>query len=340
MRLDQLQFSRHAAVAFSAATAIFVFTGFVCGDDRTAAGEEPIETKKPLRPFPRVYDITLEGGETIVGKPVDESLKLNGGSYRHNIPFDKINYLKHDHTGKKIIATCTDDQDHYGVPAEDSITFLVAGRRQEVPWAKLTRAVLQFPHRPDHDAIVGNGGFLNVDEYGRVISVVISRVDAAADLPRLRKHKHIRRLKLSCTCTDDEFAAIGDMPALTTLWLYKQALTDRSMAHVARFENLEKLWLYCPQVTDAGIEELVKCKKLRWLYLINVDMGDAGLVHVGRMVQLKWLKFQDIPITDRGLPQLQPLTKLEFLGLVRTKITGTGTALLKELFPDCRLKVY
>jgi serine/threonine protein kinase/Leucine-rich repeat (LRR) protein len=117
-------------------------------------------------------------------------------------------------------------------------------------------------------------------------------------------------------------------------------VSDAGLAHLARMTKLQSLYLTGTRVTDAGLAKLEGLSDLKLLNLARTRTTDAGLAHFGGMKQLRMLYLSGTRVTDGGLTHLLslPLPPLTVLDLSGARVSATGAAAVKGLFPKAQVE--
>jgi hypothetical protein len=154
--------------------------------------------------------------------------------------------------------------------------------------------------------------------------------------------------------TDDDLAALAEMPGLDQIDLSKTAITDRGMIHLrplsrlavvrlngtkiteeglAHLENKRELWML--HLRDTGVDltgmKLETLPALRILDAGGTEVGDAALSNLARATGLIGLGLHQTKVGDAELARLKSLARLEVLDLGRTAVSDRGMAVLRSL---------
>jgi endonuclease G, mitochondrial len=103
--------------------------------------------------------------------------------------------------------------------------------------------------------------------------------------------------------------------------------------------NIASLSIQGVEVTDQWMGVIADLETLEVLQIGESLISDSGLARLERLDRLKILELLDTQATDAGVPYLAKLTKLATLTLGSTSVTAEGRAKLKELLPNCDLKL-
>jgi serine/threonine protein kinase len=123
-------------------------------------------------------------------------------------------------------------------------------------------------------------------------------------------------------------AAVGRLPALTSLNLPQTKVTDPDLAHL-RGLRLTNISLHMCPVTDAGMAHLADMASLTHLWLMYTYVTDAGLAKLSKLTNLTYL--HPGGITDAGVETLLGFRQLSELYLVETQVTAAGLRRLAAL---------
>jgi internalin A len=179
--------------------------------------------------------------------------------------------------------------------------------------------------------------------------------DLQALIPELKK-QNVPGLSLeNVALTDDDFAALRNVPGLQVLLLRTVPITDRSVPTLLSLKELRILGLEGTGMTAQGLASLKDLPALHTVRLGGKSITDAALKAVGGVkklstVRLDWadvhpqglealakqpgLKTVELrgPFTDKDLEVLRHAPNLETLRLHQTAITPEGLKLLQS-FP-------
>jgi hypothetical protein len=154
--------------------------------------------------------------------------------------------------------------------------------------------------------------------------------------------------------SDDDVAALDDLPDLDQVDLSKTAVTDRGLAPLRRLPRLELVRLNETKVTDQGLANLENHRALWMLHLretavdltsfdlstlpalrildvAGTPVGDAALANLARATTLASLGLRQTKVGDAELARLASLKRLEVLDLGKTAVTDRGVAVLCSL---------
>jgi Leucine-rich repeat (LRR) protein len=152
------------------------------------------------------------------------------------------------------------------------------------------------------------------------LSPVPLRDEDMAFLKRLTK---LERLQLPADeLTDAWLVYIADLKGLTSLELYRMAVTSDGLRHLRGLTNLTVLNLHGTRVTD--LSELRPLSKVGVLCLAYTSAGDAALASLRGWPSLYALDLRKTSVTDAGLPDLQDLPALREVDLSGTNVTDLG----------------
>ena len=165
--------------------------------------------------------------------------------------------------------------------------------------------------RPAAEALREIGARLEVNESGRVTSVIVSetRVD------------------------DGDLESLADLDKLEVLHLENTGITDAGLQYVRDVTTLREISLYGTHVTSAGLEYVRGLTNLRSLGLNETEVNNVGLKHLAGLKNLENLWLDGTAISDAGLQSLTPLKQLRNLGLRETQVTQRGVQFIKRQLP-------
>jgi hypothetical protein len=131
--------------------------------------------------------------------------------------------------------------------------------------------------------------------------------------------------------TDDGFAALAKSNTLEAFWGRENPnLHGRGFAALAEMPALTSLAVSCKHVDDAALSLLSRFPKLTWL--VPIDVSDDGFEHVGRCERLEKLTCMYCRDTgDRATEQLAELKKLRYYYAGQTQITDRSLEILSHL---------
>ncbi len=160
------------------------------------------------------------------------------------------------------------------------------------------------------------------------------RLWSGADVECLGQLSRLESLSLqdASALTDVALRAIGDIPCLQVLTLWRGAFTDDGLRHLGRLTKLRRLTLESipvesgPQITDAGVAHLSGLVNLEELSIYAQKLKGASIQHLIGMQKLRCLTLISPLVHDRDLSPLASLVSLERLELPDSGIDGTGFA--------------
>jgi hypothetical protein len=128
--------------------------------------------------------------------------------------------------------------------------------------------------------------------------------------------------------TDDGFAALAKSRTLEAIWGRENPnLHGRGFAALAEMPALTSLAVSCKHVDDVALSLLPRFPKLTWL--VPIDVSDDGFEHVGRCERLEKLTCMYCRDTgDRATEQLAELKKLRYYYAGQTQITDRSLEIL------------
>jgi Leucine-rich repeat (LRR) protein len=136
-----------------------------------------------------------------------------------------------------------------------------------------------------------------------------------ADLARVSRHKHLRKLDLSHTKVTD--AGLEHLRGLENVrelvCYYAEYLTEDGIAHIAGWKKLEKLNLRGTQVTSKVFERLAKIESLRELDIAFTQIDDEGFEHLALLPRLERLAIGGNRLAGTALPLLEHMPALTHL---------------------------
>jgi hypothetical protein len=136
--------------------------------------------------------------------------------------------------------------------------------------------------------------------------------------------------------SDDDLAVLEYMPDLWEVRLASTRITDQGLLHIRNCKLLSKLTIDGCSITDNGLASL---KSLRELDLSDSRITDAGLSKLGATPQLVKLVLDGTEVSGEGLGNLKVLQQLREVSLIGTNVTETGVQQLREILPNCRVKI-
>jgi Leucine-rich repeat (LRR) protein len=135
----------------------------------------------------------------------------------------------------------------------------------------------------------------------------------------------------------DALAALAGDPAVVSVGIENDALTDADLKHLSACANLQRVALLnCPKVTGAGFAVLAPCSKLKALTAFACALTDDAPRALAALAALEELNLDGAHLSDAGLRALAALPALEVLSLEGAPVSGTafaapGWANLREL---------
>jgi hypothetical protein len=144
----------------------------------------------------------------------------------------------------------------------------------------------------------------------------------------------------------DDFAALEDLPNLTSLSIYASHLSDREIAYLRLSPHMRELSLFVgkSEVGDAGWVPLEELRDLKELSMGGGGITDAALRHISRFAKPRSLRISRMggadvaggaaepQITDAGLQSIGHFTKLRSLQLYCLPNVGdNGLANLEQM---------
>jgi hypothetical protein len=144
-----------------------------------------------------------------------------------------------------------------------------------------------------------------------------------AAMPRLRVLQ-----SQGAVATDDGFAALAKSRTIEAIWGRENPnLRGRGFAALAEMPALTSLAVSCQHVDDAALSLLPRFPKLTWL--VPIGVSDDGFEHVGRCERLEKLTCMYCRDTgDRASEQIASLTKLRYYYAGQTQITDRSLEIL------------
>lgn len=147
------------------------------------------------------------------------------------------------------------------------------------------------------------------------------------------------RVKLG-PLTDEQAAAIADLPNVERVVLQKVALSNSGLEHFADLGKLEELDLRGVQgITDDGLKHLSTLPNLKDLSLGETKITGSGLAHLKTLRALEKLDLVSCPnISDEAIDPMIQLKSLKIVYLYNTKVTDQGKQKLKTERPDIKIE--
>lgn len=235
----------------------------------------------------------------------------------------------------------------------DGIVFHLSPRQLRKQWGDSYRARIDALSTAQRDATIAylawcaDGDDSSRPELERTIAYLRDREEPtdASPLARLLElagesveNADLATLSLSyTTVTDDDLAALRQLPALRELELAGTAIGDAGLAHVGAVSQLRALDLStCRAITPAGYAQLATLRELETLKLPNTGIDDAGLRALAPLRLRRLDVTNDRALTAAGWAALDAsrLERLDMFGVAPSdellaRIGAAGT--LREL---------
>jgi internalin A len=165
---------------------------------------------------------------------------------------------------------------------------------------------------------------------------------AIDDLEPIRRLPNLLSLHLLDSQLDDAglatLAAPGALPDLVGLYLVNTKITDAGLKTLRNLRRLGALYLEGSPITDAGLEQLAATTAVPFS-LARTKITDAGLaILVAKRPELNAIDVSGTQITNAGLKHLERLRYLVELNLKGTRVTDSGVAGLRKIFPYLTIK--
>jgi len=181
-----------------------------------------------------------------------------------------------------------------------ALTLVVAGQSHEPP--KRLSDLAKSLSGQGLEVVVsdsdGNGWEVWVESEGPV---------ADKTLRRLRGQKDVRSVRLLQGGFGDEgVSSLSGMPALHTLVLISDRLTDTCTVPVSALKGLVKLDLNRAKLTKTGLSRLAALPRLERLYLYNAQVPDRDFLVLGALKRLKVLSLPK-SVSGRTVEKLRKL---------------------------------
>lgn len=159
-----------------------------------------------------------------------------------------------------------------------------------------------------------------------------------AGLAPLASHPALRSLSIHGNRLSDEaLVHIQNIPTLEILILQGN-FTNDALETVAVLPNLKHLDLTQSYINDTGLVDLPPLPHLETLILNQTDITHAGLESIAELKRLAHLHVGDTAVDDGAVEHLKNLVQLETLFIKRTNISAEGVAdLLPALPPTCKI---
>lgn len=159
-----------------------------------------------------------------------------------------------------------------------------------------------------------------------------------AGLAPLASHPALRSLRISGNrLSDKALVHLQTIPNLEILILHGN-FTNDALDTISVLPNLKHLDLTQSHINDMGLARLPQLPHLETLILNQTDITNAGLQSIGELKKLAHLYVGDTAVDDGAVARLEDLVQLETLFIKRTSISEEGVAqLLPALPPTCKI---
>ncbi|MGM0490287.1 MAG: hypothetical protein ACQESR_26470 [Planctomycetota bacterium] len=179
------------------------------------------------------------------------------------------------------------------------------------------------------------GIHLSWNDQNRIVAASLNGTDATnhavALTARLLGLRALSLAPLSRTdLTDDGLAPLASHPALRSLRISGDRLSDHALVHIRTISSLEILILH-GNFTNATLETISVLPNLKHLDLTQSHVNDMGLAHLPRLPHLETLVLNETDITTDGLDSIAELKKLAHLYLGDTAMDDGAVEQLKNL---------
>ena len=114
-------------------------------------------------------------------------------------------------------------------------------------------------------------------------------------------------------------------------------ITEDDLAAIEQLPEMSSLTLDGTTIRDADLARLAPLRRLDSLFLRRTPITDAGLKHLARLPGLLVLEVRETRITDEALADLGGMKQLEYVGVTGTRMTPAGVARLQQALPTARI---
>jgi hypothetical protein len=179
----------------------------------------------------------------------------------------------------------------------------------------------------------------------RVLETRAGIVGAMGEVERLHgmvefdSSGHVKRVRFvgGRPVNDDDLAIVvphlARLPALKTLELHSDRVTDRGLSQFAVLTNLEELTVLDSSITDAGVQSLGSLARLKMAAFMRASLTDTSLQTFAKLPKLEVIGVTGSGVTDDGLTHLATLSNLKQLTLFGTTTTDGSLTKLGEQLP-------
>ena len=124
--------------------------------------------------------------------------------------------------------------------------------------------------------------------------------------------------------TEQTLARVATLPAVLTLMMRSDRISDSGLAHLAKMSTLQQVDLYSPGLSDASLAQLAKIEGLKYLTVDSPQLTDVGLEYVGKLKKLEAIDIKADQVTGESLAQIATLPNLRQLTLDSKQLADVG----------------
>jgi Leucine-rich repeat (LRR) protein len=141
---------------------------------------------------------------------------------------------------------------------------------------------------------ISSDAFIHLKDMVQLRAIIIHNIPLSAEgLRHLQILPHLEEINITLDKPwDGEFndqcmGIIQTFPAVRTLWIACNKVTDAGLDRIRGMTNLERLSIGSEQVTDAGLAKIAELQNLLWLDLNSSKIGDNGVRHLKKLTKLQ-----------------------------------------------------